>query len=59
LPVSLAPNQPHHYTATPARSRPAADRDILVLVQGGQKIHRAFGGKAIQLEAVSQMKLVE
>jgi len=43
----------HHDTPTPARSGPAANHDIHVAVQGGEKIHQAFDGKALQLEAIS------
>jgi hypothetical protein len=39
----------HHDTAAPPRSRPAANHDIDVAVQRGQKIHQAFDGKAVQL----------
>jgi hypothetical protein len=43
----------HHDTAAPARSRPSANHDIHVAVRRSQKIHQAFGGKTLQLEAVS------
>jgi len=46
----------HHDTAAPARSQPPANHDIHVAVQRGQKIHQAFDGKALQLEAISQIQ---
>jgi len=46
-------NRRHHDTPTPPRSRPAADHEIHVPVQRGQKIHQPFDGKALQLEAIS------
>jgi hypothetical protein len=58
LTVSSFLNSRHHDTAAPPRSRPAADHDIHIAVQRGQKIHQAFDGKALQLEAVSQMNFV-
>jgi hypothetical protein len=39
----------NHDTPSPPRSRPAADDDIHVAVQRGQKIHQPFDGKALQL----------